>query len=400
MTLKKMIGAGLVAASGAFAQYSFEPTAPAATSAPESKPAPAAQSSTAPIAAGVFDQLRGNAYGVIPNEAAASTVGGNLDKPHNFGGQQLLYVEPADERGVVSFGKSTTYILGLDNSNDLGLLTLGLANKDSWGLALNVALGKTWTSRKVDETASNTAVEQGDLIGLAFSMPMGGNVLAAKADWYTHTDELSTDNGDVETVSDYTDLAFDINFGNGPSAKELFWTAGLNVLRHSESVEQGSKVAIEADTRTEVTLYVNAGQKVLGNDRARVLLGANNALITQLFDDVKDEWSGHTEIGLMISPNILGELAITNNWLVFGGATHNILLGSYLGYTLGSGENKVDYTAIQMHSYPTVATAGVRYQKDNFAAEACLSDNVFTNGVSEIFQGNGTLISFGAFLYF
>lgn len=53
-----------------------------------------------------------------------------------------------------------------------------------------------------------------------------------------------------------------------------------------------------------------------------------------------------------------------------------------------------------MHSNPTVATAGLRYQKDRFAAEAALSDNVFTNGVSEVFQGNNTLVSFGAFLYF
>jgi hypothetical protein len=401
MNKKILVGMSLLTAASAFAQYSFEPTSAPSTEASAPAPAPVAAAPATSAKTADFDQLRGNAYGIIPNEAAASTIGGNMAKPHKMAGQKLLYVEPADEGGVVSFGPADrTYFLGLDNSNDLGLLTVGLANKASWGLALSVALSKTWTTTETNQTAEATAVEKGDRVGLAFSMPTGGNELAASVDWYTHTDELSSKNGGAEIDVDYTTLAFDVNMGNGPSAKELFWTAGLGLERYASIIEVGSASAIDEDTRVSANLYWNAGLKVLGNEKARVLLGSNNSLIFELYDDVKDVQTGHMETAVLLSPNILGEYSFTQNWLVFGGATHDLKLFSYGAKTEGTGDAEVKSSAMQMYSNATVATAGLRYQKDRFAAEAVLSDNVFTNGVSEVFQGNNTLISFGGFLYF
>ncbi|MFA6836936.1 MAG: hypothetical protein WCR04_11105 [Fibrobacteraceae bacterium] len=412
MNLKLLAGFSVVACAVAFAQDGFyaesaaEPAASVPAAAPVAESAPVAAAPVAPASASsaVFDGLRGSAYNTVGNEAAASNINDYLARPHNFGGTQLLYVEPAVERGLVSFGEKTTFFGMFDNSEDLGRLTAGIAMKDSWGLSLNLALGQFHQSQ---DGGSTGITEAGDDWGAKFSMALGSYALAASVDWLTTAEEQSADpdNGKASDEN-YDSLTINVNINNASGS--IAWTLGADIIRHSSYTSVGSVTTDEnADSYTKFAPYFNLGTKVLSNERARVFVGSNNALPVVFFDgydstsalgDVapkKDE--SLFEIGLSLEPNILGELSLTDNVLLFGEASYTWLL---FGFGSGTDDSAVDYTVLQSKSNTASATVGFRYQKDNrYAAEFALGDDFFT-GTNAIFNGRGVFISFGGFLYF
>ena len=426
MKLNLLMGMGLFAMSSVFAQdfgaseSTSEDTASTATESSVAfapAPAPVASSSSSASVAN-FDQLRGNAYNFVGNEAAASTVNDYLARPHLFGGTQILYIEPTysqgsdgtttGEHGLVSWGTNTTYFLDLNNSQDLGLLTVGMAKKNAFGFGLHLALGQFHES---DDDAGTTGVtEAGDDWGANFSMPVGGLIFAFYLDWLTTETDIDLDpkaEGTTETTNDNWDLKLNANLNNGPSAGAVTWTIGLNFLRHVISSESGNVTSVDANTRTELAPYFNLGGKILGNDRARVFIGSNNSLPVQVFDGYDNDAGSSSAfgMGLIVNPNIFGELALTENFLLFGGATHKWLV---FGYELESSETKAtlaatshtnDTSYMQSKTNTTTATIGMRFQKSNYAAEFNLGDEVF-HGTHAIFDGSNTFVSFGGFIYF
>lgn len=407
MNMKSLMGASLFAATATFAQYSFEPTNEAASTpvvppveAPKSPASVAAAPVAAPASSEAFDRLRGNAYNAYGNEAAASTVGSYLGAPHHFADQQFLYVEPVNNNGTVSWGKGTTYFASLDNSGTIGLFTAGLAIKDSWGLALSAGFDKTReTSSTAGATAKANTVGAGDRLGAVFSTPYQGYAVAVSADWLTFTDEVFTD-AVAENTQKRWELTLDANLGNGPSGKDLFWTAGLSFFRHEESDKAGSSTRADLDSRYAITPYFNAGLKVLGGEDARVFVGTNSELALTVFDDIKDQRTGANSVGLYTYPNILGEVALTEKWMMFGGASHRLTVFHYGAETLGTGDAKIDNSALEIKTSATQAQLGLRFNSTRFAAEAALSDALFSDGTGAIFNGNNLMATFGGFLYF
>jgi hypothetical protein len=420
MNLKLLMGVALLAVSAVFAQeeetFGATPAAEPVT-APVAAPvveAPAPLAVQTPVSSvSKFDQLRGNAYNFVGNEAAASTVNDYLARPHSFAGSKLLYIEPTytestrGERGLVAWGSNTTYFVDLNNSQDLGLLTVGMAKKDAFGLSLHLALGQFYTS---DDNGSSGVTEAGDDWGANFSMPVNGLVFAASLDWLTTAAEVGSDpdgEGAVETTEDYWDLTLNANLNNGPSAGAVTWTVGLNFLRHVISTETGKVTSVDLNTRTEFTPYFNLGGKILGNDNARVFIGSNNKLPVQIFDGYDGDTDSFSAFatGLIVSPNILGELALTDNFLLFGGATHNWLVFGYgsesyeTKATLATPSTTSDVSYLQSKMNTTTATVGMRFQKSNYAAEFNLGDEVF-HGTHAILNGSSTFVSFGGFIYF
>lgn len=415
MNLKLLVGFSVVACAVAFAQDGFygeaaaEPAAsvpeaaPVAESAPIAESAPVAAAPVAPSSASsaVFDGLRGSAYNTVGNEAAASNINDYLARPHNFGGTQLLYIEPSAERGLVSFGEKTTFFGMFDNSEDLGRLTAGMAMKGSWGLSLNLALGQFHQS---DDGGSTGITEAGDDWGGKFSMALGSYALAASVDWLTTAEEESADPDSGKTSDEsYDSLTINVNINNASGS--VAWTLGADIIRHSSYTSAGSVTTDEnSDSYTKFAPYFNLGTKVLSNERARVFVGSNNSLPVVFFDGY-DSSSANAqkideslfEIGLSLTPNILGELSLTDNFLLFGEASYTWLL---FGFGSGTDDSAVDYTVLQSKSSTASATVGFRYQKDSrYAAEFALGDDFFT-GTNAAFNGRDVFISFGGFLYF
>jgi hypothetical protein len=400
MNFKVMLGFGLLAMSAAMAQDETAAVAAPVVAPVTAAPAPAAKATTA--SAGVFDGVRGSAFNSVGNEAAPSTIDDYLARPNNFGGAQMLYIEPAAERGLVSFGTDRTFFAQFDNSEDLGRLTLGMANKGGWGLDVRLALGQYHVS---SDGGSAGLTSAGDDWGATFATPLGGYVLALSADWLTNADEMNTDvDNEKKTSENYSDFTVNVNLNNGPSAGAATWTLGADFDRHLNYTKNGGTTDDSgALSYTKFSPYFNIGGQALGNEKAHVFIGANSSLPIVVFDGYDSTASGTKvdeglfEIGIVVEPNIIGEIAVTDNFLVYGEASYNWLV---FGYANGTDADGIDYDVLESHSNAATATAGIRYQKDNrYAVEFALGDEVFTS-THAIFNGNNTFVSFGGFLYF
>lgn len=373
--------------------YETEPVAQAPVAAPApAAEAPAAQTSGSLLAK--LDVLRGNSYNFVGSELAATTVGDQLDYPYMMALGQFLYVEPTNALGYVAFNKGLTFYGGLDNSSsNVGLFTAGIATA-GFGLGVDIGLSKSFVSDGDDDA---TVVNAGDDFGVTFAMPLGAYALSLEADWLTVMDETTTDNFEA----DYWDLSLIARFSNSPSATTLGWTAGALLLRHSITEELtfagNSSTASDAESRVEIDPYFNLAVQVLGNDMARVMIGSNNTLGIQIYDGGDTGIKSHTEFGLQLEPNIWADFALNENFLFFGGVSHNVLLFGYESVKYVDGGK---LSAIQLHTEVTRAQLGLRAQYKMLAVEASLTDEVYTKTVAAIFNGDNIVADLGIFLNF
>jgi hypothetical protein len=350
-----------------------------------------------------FNKLHGNAYNTVGNEGASATVASNLRAPHTMNGQNLVYFEPTLEYGLVSFTKGSTYYLALDNSGKVGLMTLGMA-MSGMGFSLDLGLGKTFASSETGGVeSSGSSIALGDDIGLRFSMPLGGLSFSAHLEWLTIADQVSTETPATEVNANYWDFLLEAEVSNASSAKDFFWTGGASILRRNlteESITTGPPAATvnatDPNSHIEVAPYFNVAMKVLGNDRARVLVGSNNTLGFQVFDKITNVTDGAIEFGLFLAPNIFAEIALTKNWMFFGGASHNLNL-----FTFSSEEfpGNSSSSVLQMLTEQTVVEIGTRFQWKSIALEASLADTFLENPFST-FNGGALAANLGAFIYF
>lgn len=413
MNLKLLAGVSAFAFASAFAQddyYAEDPAqeatpvaeAPAAEPAPspyETEPVAQAPAAVAPAQnssslLAQLDVLRGNAYNFVGSELAATTVADQLDYPYMMALGQFLYVEPTNALGYVAFNKGLTFYGGLDNSSaDVGLFTAGIATA-GFGLGLDIGLSKSFVSDGDDDA---TVVNAGDDLGVTFAMPLGAYALSLEAGWLTIDDEVSTDN--VE--DDYWELSLIARFTNSPSATTLGWTAGALLLRHAETTEMTiagqSSTSATGNSRVEIDPYFNLAAQILGNDMARVMIGSNNTLGIQIYDGGDAGIKSHTEFGLQLEPNIWADFALNENFLFFGGVSHNVLLFGYESVKYVDGDK---ISAIQLHTERTRAQLGLRAQYKMVAVEASLTNEVYTKTVAAIFNGDNIVADLGIFLNF
>lgn len=354
-----------------------------------------------------FTKLHGRAYNSVGSQGASANVSTKLRSPHTMSSQNLVYLEPTLERGLVSFTSGNTYYLSLANTRTIGLMTAGLS-LGNVGFSLDLGLAKTFNTVETGTTpvveTSTSEVAAGDVIGLRFSMGLGDLSLTTHLEWLTTADQTSTESNSTpatESTESYWDLLLEAEVSNSPSAKDLAWAGGLTILRHnlSEKTVVGPTTTdiIDPDSHLELVPYFNMSLKVLGNDRARVLLGANSALGIRLFDEVTGTTDGDLEIGLFIAPNIFAEVALTKNWLFFGGASHNLKLLDFTSGGLKSA-NRSESTIIML-TEQTVASIGTRFQWKSIALEAGLTDAFLSNPFGA-FSSGAITGNIGAFIYF
>lgn len=352
------------------------------------------------VAASGLNVLHGNAYNTVGSEAGASTIGGNMASPYKMYGSNLLYVEPSGENGTLAVTKGgMTYLLGFNNQYDMGMVTAGVALKGV-GLALDLALDKTWESTEVgdnEEDVSTTAA--GDIINLKFGMLLGAMDLTANVYWLTFDEEVDTETDNAEEDNDFWDIGVNVAISNGPSAKNMFWSVGLNFLRQSSTTE-----TTVGNTSTEVTHnnaytmirpFFNFAVPVLSSANAQVFLGTNTRLPIYLYDEIKDgdTKDNVTSFSLFTTPNILGEITLSENWILFGGATYDWKLFGYRGEEI-KGAATTDKSQITMRTYRTAANAGARFQYKNLILEASIADNLGSAAWSGMIANLGAFITF------
>lgn len=368
--------------------------------APAEPAAPAEAAAAEPAPTGRFDVLHGNSYNAVGNEAAAATIGGNMGIPVDMFGSKLFYVEPTLETGVVSFGDaSTTYFLGFDNSRDLGLLTAGIAMQ-SFGVSINASLGKTLTNLDDEDDTQRYNTQPGDDLGLKAGFLLGGYKLGLMVDWLTVDEENDIESDGGEYDEDFFDISANVSLSNAPSGKNVFWSVGLDFLRHNLTTTNKPKSGKEVtETNPESYLkfspYFNIGGTILGGENARVLLGLNTNLPIFIYDDIDDERESKMEFGLKTTPNILGELALTNCWIIHAGAAHTWTVFDYKTEKVG----KTEPSEVEFKTNKTTVDTGVRFQYNNYALEANIAKNFYTDPLGG-FNGDDMIASLGGFIFF
>jgi len=400
MNYSKYFVSCLFTAALAFAQFPWE--TPSATeggasgsSSSEISYAPVSSSSAeaksvAPAGKTVFDNLRGHAYNPYSTQGAASTVEDLITLPGDIYGKKFFYVSPTEYLGYTAFdlfGGST--LLGLDNSSigSPAALILGYATP-VFGFALNYSVSKVWNSNS-DTDVSTRTTYPGDNIGLYFSMPLGFANLYANAGWLTYDQSTSADYDGNETQEDYSTI--DASVGLTGDIGSLSYDAFFGFVRTGGTFinDDGDK-AVDENTSLALALGFNLGYTALQSSTARIIVGLNNAVGIAFSDDVNNIQEGDNVIGLIISPNILGEVILFDNWLAFAGANHSLI------FAAGDKDGDDDTSLSQLRHTPRTETiVGLRYQKTNWALESQVSANPF-----EALNGENIFASFGGFIYF
>lgn len=163
------------------------------------------------------------------NEAAGATITGNMAMPRKMFGTKAVYFEPISERAIVSFGEARTYFLGFDNSQNLGLLTAGMAF-GKFGFSVDGSLGKQWLDVKNDageQNAINTF--GGSMIGATISLLAGpvdvavsGHFIKPNTETYLKTPTSEMDPKSWSATGNAT-VAY--------AGNTICWSAGVDVLR-------------------------------------------------------------------------------------------------------------------------------------------------------------------------
>jgi len=409
---------------------SVEEGAPVAEAAPVAEvvaPAPSTTPAETPKAAAVVNEeatgersamntLRGNAYGAsaMGNIASAMTVNRSMSWPHNYANLNVAYIEPVNRGGMASFGVgSVNAILALydvDGSN--GLTTVGLASK-GWGLLLQLGLEKDWTTISQEGVPDNkeSYTRAGDLLRLFASFQLGTLQLAVNGAWLTTADERYADNGVMERVEDFYDLAGGIALTNYVSgAGNLQWEVSLDVGRHElvfDVKTPAGKVTVgDPDAFFGILLSGKVGSKALAKEDARLLVGLNTDIWTTLFDTITDEVKEHYDFGVSLAPNLVGEVALGKYWIAYAGLTHEITFERQnindLNNTAATADDVTTATTTLITTN-TQAASGLRFATTRFALEAGLANNIYTDGTSVLFDatnGAGLMANFGAMLFF
>jgi len=363
---------------------------------------PSSQGSTVkPPAEGktIFDPVRSHSYNPYGTAGAASNVRDLVKTPSDINGQSFFYVAPTSNVGYVAFPMAGSFLLGLDQS-PLGrpaALVLGYANS-SIGFALDYSVAKGWWGEEAQNGSTTGDISQrttfaGDNIGLYLSMPMGSNTFYANLRWLTYAPSTSYERGSYEFSVNYSEIQGNVGLTHSGS---LSYDGYLNIIRTGGTFKDTtSKKYVDPNSYLGAALHFDLGYAALQNSDARVIVGLNNSFSMIFLDEIKTpKRKGDNQMGFNISPNILGEVSLTENWLAFVGATHaiNLVAGDRDGVKETS-----QFTIT--HSNGTYASVGVRYQKTNWAVEATLENNIFDNPLDGL-NGNDMLSSFGGFINF
>ena len=324
--------------------------------------------------------------------------------PVDMFGSKLFYVEPTIQTGVVAFGnEATTYFLGFDNSRNLGLLTAGLAKK-SFGISVNASLGKTFTN--VDDAADteNSTTEPGDDFGAKAAFLLGGYKLSFAADWLTINQENNSETKGGEYDENFFDISANVNLSNAPSGKNVFWSVGLDFVRHNITTTTKPKSGKEVtETAPASNLlfapYFNIGGTILSAENARILIGLNSNLPVIIYDDIDDQRESAMEFGINTTPNLLGELALTSCWIVHAGVSHTWTLFDYETSKAIAGKNRTETSVITFRTDKTTVDTGIRFQYNNYALEANIAKNFYNDPLGG-FNGDPMVASLGGFIFF
>ncbi len=374
-------------------------------------PATAEVQNAAVAAAGPLDVLHGSAYNTVGNEAAGSTITGNMAMPRKMSGTKAVYFEPISERAIVSFGDARTYFIGFDNSKDLGILTAGMAF-GKFGFSVDGSLGKKWLDVELADGSESNAVNTygGTMVGATASLLAGpvdvvlsGHFIKPDTETY-----VKAPNSELDPKSWSATGKAAVSY----SGNVIYWSAGVDFLRHdfktrtknsSYQVVDGENKLVTVKTsvsdtssRIEVMPSFNIGGAVLQAEDAKVYIGVNTTFPVTLYDEIEGIVDSRTRFSANLAPNIFGEVALSKYFMAFGGASFDWNAFTYEKTELDDNSQEARETV----SGKTTVNMGARFQYNRIAVEAALTKQFLQNPFVGFAKADGIMLDVGAFINF
>ncbi|MCQ2123516.1 MAG: hypothetical protein MJZ25_04950 [Fibrobacter sp.] len=354
---------------------------------PEMKEAPKAEAKG-------LDVLHGNAYNLVGNEGGAATIGSNMASLYKMAGSNLIYIEPSGEQGVLALTMGgITFFGGLSNSNvqdsDVGILTVG-ASLGAMGFGLDFGIDKNWHSEETNNNESSTSTYgAGDIMALKFGMNFGALDLAANLFWVNFADEEDTETAAQEITNDRWDLGLSVTVSNSPVAKNIFWSAGLGIMKRVNTTEteagNNNTEVTHEDDHLLIQPNFNVAFPIFSNENSQVLAGLNTRLPLRFYD-VNDRFT----MELYTSPNVLAEIVLNENWILSAGATYDWCVFGHSGAEQGNTDISDNY----MKTSRTMANAGVRFNYKNLIVEATVADALGSSAWAGLVGQLGLFLTF------
>lgn len=354
---------------------------------PEMKEAPKAEAKG-------LDVLHGNAYNLVGNEGGAATIGSNMASLYKMAGSNLIYIEPSGEQGVLALTMGgITFFGGLSNSNvqgsDVGILTVG-ASLGAMGFGLDFGIDKNWHSEETNNNESSTSTYgAGDIMALKFGMNFGALDLAANLFWVNFADEEDTETAAQEITNDRWDLGLSVTVSNSPVAKNIFWSAGLGIMKRVNTTEteagNNNTEVTHEDDHLLIQPNFNVAFPIFSNENSQVLAGLNTRLPLRFYD-VNDRFT----MELYTSPNVLAEIVLNENWILSAGATYDWCVFGHSGAEQGNTDISDNY----MKTSHTMANAGVRFNYKNLIVEATVADALGSSAWAGLVGQLGLFLTF------
>lgn len=358
-----------------------------------------------------LDILHSNTYNTVSNEAAGSTIGGNLAAPRKMHGIKALYVEPINERAAISFGKTTTYFAAFDNSQELGILTAGMAF-EKFGFSIDGSFGKQWADVELaDGTEANaTNTNAGSAVGATASILLGSVDLVLRGHYVKPENESYSKFTDMETEQDIWETTGKL--AASYSGETVFWTAAVDFLRHSseisakattKEVKDGEMSIVstkisQTDTSSKIgiTPKFNIGAAVLQAEDAKVYLGANTRFPISIYDEIENVSDSHIKFEAFVTPNVFGEVMLSQYFMVFGGASFDWNVFSIEKKELG-GTTETSRNTI---SNKTTVNLGSRVQYSRLAVELSFTQQFLQNPFGSFSTTDQIAVDLGVFINF
>jgi len=332
--------------------------------------------------------VRGFAYNPYGTLGAPPTIADILQKPSDIYLHKFVYVSPESSSGYSAFDfAGGSALLGFDNS-----LILGYA-KSFYGLVLRVSPYKRCDLNFDD----NYKCSSNQIFEMNFSIPLGSSIFYAHTSQTTQSGYDSDDDIDSQYESYIKEASIGITGGN-TLVWDLRFSLDRQKISHSGYGYGGYDFTPYEFTfssyLTNAEFLFNFGYKILQNDRLKFIIGSNNALSCDYYSPYYTDFNEYY-LGVTISPNFLGEVALTKHLLAFVGASYDI---SY-NVTLSKGDStQIELESFAINNYEPGAYAGLRYEYKNWAVETRLVSNV----TEAIFGENpyNPFISLGFFYFF
>lgn len=375
----------------------------------ESKNSPV--SSEQKTVAGPLDVLHGSAYNTVGNEAAGSTITGNMATPRKMFGTKSVYFEPISERAVVSFGDTRTYFIGFDNSKDLGIVTAGMSF-GKFGFSVDGSLGKKWLDVEAPDGSEQNAVNTygGSMVGATASL-LAGSVDVVVSGHFIKPDSetyIKSPTNEIDPKSwSATGTAAASHCGN-----VVCWAASVDFLRHDFKTKaknsyyqvidgENKLVTVKASvsdtsSRTEFTPNFNIGSAILSAEDAKVYIGVNASIPVAFYDEIDQVVDKRTRLDVNLAPNILGEVALSKYFMAFGGASFDWNAFAYEKTEL-NGASTVSRETV---SGKTTVNMGARFQYNRLAVEAAFTKQILQNPFAGFAKADGIVLDLGAFINF